>query len=483
MSEFGKTTTLPDPQALRAENHRLKEVIKSTETSRNVLAKALEKEKKRSLLHLKLALIFGFPVLIFVAPLIFVFYLVPKHLPKYLKSRRLKRILLNILASEDSFFAQVKRAAYSPQTFIYDAYIAFHSEGLAAAKKILDTHSDGRPAGVADLFDAMDAQNDTDWQASMNRWCGANHLGALSLGEGERDRFHRICFDPLPVVNAPHLVSVIMPCFNASKTLEMAIKSILDQTWQNIELIAVNDASTDDTGTILETLARSDPRLRVFHNAVNVGPYVSKNRALRLSKGAYITGHDADDIALPDRIARQMAPILDNQDCKASLGYMIRMDAAGRFDTPGKTSGTLIQLDGVLRLAFISMLIERVTFDRYFGFWDSVRVAGDSELLERVTEALPHSIHIAKSCTMFCLTHPESLTQNVQSGLSFVQGHSLARSDYKNAFRAWHSATRPDQRRLDFPPQPRAFKAPEKMVVPLDDILLVLAQDEPLIQA
>jgi glycosyltransferase involved in cell wall biosynthesis len=231
-------------------------------------------------------------------------------------------------------------------------------------------------------------------------------------------------------------------------------------------------------------LTQSDARLRVYHNTVNVGPYVSKNRALRLAKGAYITGHDADDIALPDRIARQMAPILADPKCRASIGYMMGVDGTGSFVRPSKPNlADKYTLDGVLRLASIALLIERSFLYQHLGYWDCVKVSADTELLERLMAVQPNVLTLVKSCTMICLVHEQSLTQNVHSGLSNFEGHSQTRKEYKVAFRAWHSASRPDQRRLDFPPQPRAFKAPEKMVVPIDDILTVIDQDRPPIQA
>ena len=88
--------------------------------------------------------------------------------------------------------------------------------------------------------------------------------------------------------------------------MELAASSILEQSWKPIELIIVDDCSTDDTWSIAKRVAHLDPRVRVRRNSVNVGPYVCKNLALSMVKGAYITCHDADDWAHPQRLEKQL---------------------------------------------------------------------------------------------------------------------------------------------------------------------------------
>jgi glycosyltransferase involved in cell wall biosynthesis len=255
------------------------------------------------------------------------------------------------------------------------------------------------------------------------------------------------------------------------------VQSILNQSWRNLEVIAVDDASTDETLEILTQIAKLDPRVKVMKNSVNVGPYVCKNRALSLATGAYVTGHDSDDLAFPDRLTEQMAPILLNARCKATIGYSLRVDNFGNFGWP-PVGKSIYNYDGVLRLAYISLLIERKTFDKLFGFWDSVRVAADGEMLERTVDALPGAFSLVKSCGNLLLFHDGSLTQNVESELSLVSGHADVRANYKKAYRAWHSRTNKYKRQLSFPPNPRLFDVPAKIEVPLQDILELIKHDE-----
>ncbi len=103
----------------------------------------------------------------------------------------------------------------------------------------------------------------------------------------------------------PGKVSIIIPCYNAAKYLDEAIDSLRSQTYSNIEILAVNDGSTDETQTHLEQQAANDPRVRIFSQK-NAGPSAARNTALRQVNGEYVCFLDADDICVPDKLERQV---------------------------------------------------------------------------------------------------------------------------------------------------------------------------------
>ena len=103
------------------------------------------------------------------------------------------------------------------------------------------------------------------------------------------------------------MISVVMSAFNEGRYLHQSIQSILDQTYQNFELIIVNDASTDNTGDILDEYSRQDSRIRVIHNRKNLRMAASVNKAVKLARAPYIARMDADDISLPRRFEKQIA--------------------------------------------------------------------------------------------------------------------------------------------------------------------------------
>lgn len=103
------------------------------------------------------------------------------------------------------------------------------------------------------------------------------------------------------------LVSVIMPVYNAESFLHDSVGGILRQTYQNWELIAVDDGSIDNSYNILKTYARKDRRIKVFKNKVNLGIGNTVNTALSKTKGNYIARQDADDISHPQRLEKQLS--------------------------------------------------------------------------------------------------------------------------------------------------------------------------------
>src|SRR6185436_2392424 len=108
------------------------------------------------------------------------------------------------------------------------------------------------------------------------------------------------------------LVSVLLSAYNAAGTLAAAVESIRAQTLRDWELIVVDDGSTDGTRSLLAKI--NDPRLRVIHNDSNRGLAASLNEAFRASRAELIARMDADDVALPYRLERQVAFLREHPD-------------------------------------------------------------------------------------------------------------------------------------------------------------------------
>lgn len=103
------------------------------------------------------------------------------------------------------------------------------------------------------------------------------------------------------------LVSVIMPSYKCGKYIAESIKSVQAQTYQNWELIVVDDCSGDGTVEIVEGLKKEDSRIRLFQNEKNSGAALTRNYALREAKGRWIAFLDSDDIWKPEKLERQLA--------------------------------------------------------------------------------------------------------------------------------------------------------------------------------
>lgn len=114
-------------------------------------------------------------------------------------------------------------------------------------------------------------------------------------------------------MNRP-LVSVLIPCYNVEKYVEESIRSILDQTYKNIEIIAIDDCSKDNTLKILQELAEKDNRIQVIKNEENLKLIATLNKGISLCNGDYIARMDADDISLPTRIEEEVNFLENNKD-------------------------------------------------------------------------------------------------------------------------------------------------------------------------
>lgn len=355
---------------------------------------------------------------------------------------------------------------------VVEAYEILHSQGIESALSHLSHHS----AKTRDLFRAIVADDDDTWTTSMNSWLRKHGNKEILLTPGSEPRFLRIDFERLQEVKSRSArISVIMPAHNAEDTIEAAVNSILRQTWRNLELIVVNDRSSDGTAEILERLASQDSRLVVLHNPVNVGPYVSKNIALTRATGDFVTGHDADDLALPNRLEKQANILLKDPALLGTYGHMLRLDEKGRFNYPAMTSS--FSFDGVHRSAMISLMLRREVFAKV-GYWDSVRFSADSEFLSRIETVYPGRIYKDRACTMLCLNRSGSLTNNATNGMTYQSGLSPVRSEYKDYWQEWHQESSRHALYHPFSNADRAFKAPDAMIVPQQDIDLVLSKIE-----
>lgn len=123
----------------------------------------------------------------------------------------------------------------------------------------------------------------------------------------------------------PPTITVVMPCFNCSDTLETSVRSILGQTFHDFELVAIDDGSTDASGEMLESLASNDARMRVVRSE-HVGIVEALRTGCALATGEYIARMDADDIARPERLAQQLV-YLDARPEVACCGT--RVSSAG----------------------------------------------------------------------------------------------------------------------------------------------------------
>lgn len=106
------------------------------------------------------------------------------------------------------------------------------------------------------------------------------------------------------------MVSVVIPTYNRADSIARAIHSVIEQTHQNLEIIVVDDASQDDTSTVVNNIR--DPRIRYYRHQTNQGGSAARNTGIKASEGKLIAFLDSDDIWLPDKLELQLQAIADS---------------------------------------------------------------------------------------------------------------------------------------------------------------------------
>ena len=360
--------------------------------------------------------------------------------------------------------AQASAILMQAKTLMDQGYV---NEGIEFASK----YAKGNSVNAVELLKAnRDINNEKEWLKRINNYLRQFNIVPIKLtNKMGVERFHRITANCDYSIDEGPLVSILMPAFNAEKYIEHSIYSILNQTWKNIELIVIDDCSTDSTWQIISTIAAQDSRLHLIKNKVNVGPYVSKNYGLELSKGIYITGHDADDWAHPQRIEKHVNVMLGNKKLKASINRMVRMSKDGsiaQFSKIGKTSD-----DGATRIASISCMIEKEFLTNTLGYWDCARFGADSEIIARIEKVAGNEAFTnVRQLSMICLDAEGSLTNNPTTGVSKVTGISPTRKYYRDQWLEWHKSITQDNAYLNFPHHPRKFGVSDEASVSIVDV-------------
>jgi glycosyltransferase involved in cell wall biosynthesis len=179
------------------------------------------------------------------------------------------------------------------------------------------------------------------------------------------------------------LVSVIIPCYNGEAFLEEAIESALAQTYQPVEVIVVDDGSTDRSPAIAH---RFPVR---YLRQYNRGLTETRNRGIRESKGDYIVFLDADDRLRPEAIETGICVMAERPECAMVVGdHVFVSEDGGHLRDSRKDCLTASHYEALLRSNFIEMissvLFRRVVLEEIGGFDTGLRVAEDYELYMRI---------------------------------------------------------------------------------------------------
>ena len=188
------------------------------------------------------------------------------------------------------------------------------------------------------------------------------------------------------------LVSVVMPVYNEADYVGEAIESIQKQTYSPLEIIIVEDGSTDETRKIAQKYEREDKRIEVIESPKNLGNYSSRNAGVQAAKGVFVAVMDGDDIALPRRIERQVR-FLHQHPEHVMVGAQVRLIDAEGWPL-GRRDGLHAEheaidsalMDGGWSVVHPTVLMRREAFMTVGGYQERYPTNADHDLYLRLAE-------------------------------------------------------------------------------------------------
>lgn len=186
-------------------------------------------------------------------------------------------------------------------------------------------------------------------------------------------------------------VSVVIPCYNSARFLNESVASIASQTIPAIEIIIVDDASTDDSYEYACSLQDkfTDIRINVLRNKKNLGPGPSRNRGIAESFGNYVAFLDADDVWLPDKLEQQLKFMRQHNVAAVISEVVITDEKLVPFDKQNKSDYQGIGAQALARAIYLgkitmstpTLVAERMVLIEHGGFDETLRLREDHALL------------------------------------------------------------------------------------------------------
>ncbi|RPF20137.1 glycosyltransferase family 2 protein [Myceligenerans xiligouense] len=289
------------------------------------------------------------------------------------------------------------------------------------------------------------------WLDEVARLLGDLTPITLAPAEGAATPFDRLRGTAAPGSVHGELVTIVVSSFRPGPDLLTAVRSLIDQTWAELEILVVDDASGPEYAEIYARAEALDPRVRVITQEQNAGTYAARNRSIDEARGTYVTFHDSDDWAHPERIQRQVTRLADDPDVSAVRTTAFKMTE----DLVLARRRNLNEMPGPPTLMFRREQVWPV-----LGAFDTVRKAADTEFQLRLESAIPGRLDDLAEPLLVMRMGAGSLSRD-----DFRHGwrHS-ARLVYQSAARSWHREIRAGSSPYLDRSGPRPFPSPRKFL-------------------
>lgn len=210
-------------------------------------------------------------------------------------------------------------------------------------------------------------------------------------------------------------VTVLVAAYNAARYLEECLDSLVNQTLQDIQIVCIDDASTDSTPDILKRYAESDSRIVLLRMERNSGQAVARNRGIEVADGDYITMLDADDIMSADALEKAVSVLDSDPDTGSVLLNLILFDDKGKTPYPMRSFRTEWSGQEAFELSLDwsihGLYVSRTELFRRWPYDTSCRLFSDDNTTRM------HYLHSGKVRTCegiyYYRQHPESMTNGI----------------------------------------------------------------------
>lgn len=341
--------------------------------------------------------------------------------------KELAAALFNFVASRHPISEFGRRHQYRYVGALLDANERAGARKIMAASEL---SQDQQFELALDVGNPFTGDGDVDiWLGTFNQVFRDADLAPLTLASSDAAPFDRVrCATPHTASNGP-LITVVTTTYRPDSTLLSSVRSILAQTWQNLEIIVVDDASGPGYDDVLEECAALDDRIRLIRQETNGGTYLARNTAFDASRGEFVTGQDSDDWSHPQRLERQVAPLLDDSSLIATRARAFNVTPDLEFRNYRAST---------LGVYYPSLMFRAFPVKERIGYFDAVRKSADGELKRRIVTVFNRPV--------LMIEEPLANRRVNRGTLSFDEigpdWVAPRRAAYWSGYRQWHRELR-----------------------------------------
>ena len=291
----------------------------------------------------------------------------------------------------------------------------------------------------------------SSWLKEFSKQVLPRGAKSLRFSEPFRTPFDSLAAQPVKPVIGDRLITVLVSCYKPTEEIISSVQSILNSSYQNIEVLVVDDASPRAYDNILKQVENLDLRVRVLKQKSNGGTYRIRNRAMGEAKGELITFHDSDDWMHPQRLEWQQRALRGNKVANVSMSTRVT------------ESLECVESGRRLRIGICEpslMFVKKQVMPK-IGFFDSVRKGADSEYRKRIEKAFGQDLDIISPFKALTLQRADhgGLTDGDLSFRWIVD----FRLRYKDLYLHWHRSSeslyiKSDESRTFYAPRPMRLK-------------------------